>query len=216
VPSSSSVGGGLCAGFADGTAREHFGQSKAQFCDERDGQKYVYVTIGAETWMAENLNFDASSSRCYGDNTGGDGQNRCDTYGRLYNWNAAMNNAASSSATPSGIQGVCPPGWHLPSSAEWTALTNHVELSVGTKLKANSSLWVSMRGTDVFGFSALPGGSGHSNGVFVNVGLIGGWWSTTENGTSLAWYRRMDSYSGEVHHGFNDKSNLFSVRCVKD
>ncbi|MDR2579729.1 MAG: hypothetical protein LBC85_01885 [Fibromonadaceae bacterium] len=186
------------------------------FIDVRDSRNYEAVLIGTQTWMAENLNFNATGSRCYGDDTGGDDQNRCDTYGRLYNWNAAMNNAASSSATPSGIQGVCPPGWHLPSDAEWTALTNHAGSNAGTKLKANSSLWISNTGTDEFGFSAFPGGYGSSSGLFLNVGDGGLWWSATEYDASYAWLRYMDDYSSGVLGGNFYKEYLFSVRCLRE
>ena len=48
------------------------------------------------------------------------------TYGVLYNWPAAMNGAAGSISVPSGVQGICPSGWHLPSDAEWTILTDYL------------------------------------------------------------------------------------------
>ncbi|MDR2579372.1 MAG: hypothetical protein LBC85_00055 [Fibromonadaceae bacterium] len=212
---------GLCAGFVDGTPRMHFEVEKKQFCDERDGKKYVYVQIGGQTWMAENLNFNASSSRCYGDDTGGDSQDRCGTYGRLYNWATAMNETASSSADPSGVQGVCPSGWHLPSKDEWDLLAVTVGGSetAGIELKANSSLWATNTGIDYFGFSALPGGFfGNQNDGFSNVGNVGGWWSATED----EGFDGAIALQREVSAGVNflglwqiRKEYLFSVRCVK-
>ena len=182
------------------------------------GQNYEAVLIGTQTWMAENLNYNASGSRCYGDNTGGDSQNRCGTYGRLYNWATAMGGSASSSANPSGVRGVCPPNWHLPSDAEWTALTTAVggESTAGTKLKANSSLWSTNTGTDEFGFSALPGGGGFSDGSFSDVGYYGYWWSATESSASYAYIRSMNYYNAYVNSYDDDKAYLFSVRCVQD
>jgi uncharacterized protein (TIGR02145 family) len=194
-------GAGLCAIPYEKT-RTHYGKSKFQFCDERDGQKYVYVTIGTQTWMAENLNFNADGSRCYGDNTGGDSQNRCVTYGRLYNWATALT--------------VCPSGWHLPSDAEWTVLTNHVGTTPGTKLKASSGWNSGGNGTDDFGFSALPGGYGGSSGSFNDVGNYGFWWSTTEYSASRAWGWYMRSGYSVVYENNYDKSMLVSVRCVRD
>jgi len=156
-----------------------------------EGQTYKTVKIGTQTWMAENLNYNASGSRCYGDNTGSDSQNRCSTYGRLYNWSTAMNGAASSTAVPSGVRGICPSGWHLPSDAEWTLLENAVGGSsvAGTKLKATSGWYNNGNGTNEYGFSALPGGGGYSGGSFKDVEGSGNWWSSTEYSSDGAYYR---------------------------
>ena len=201
--------------------------SATQFCDFRDNQLYKLVTIpstGGKTWMAENLNYAASGSKCgsvlTGNGTVGDANTpTCDTYGRLYNWATAMNNSASSSANPSGVQGVCPSGWHLPSDAEWDVLMTAVggTSTDGTKLKANSSLWSTNTGTDEFGFSALPGGYGSSGGSFDDVGDCGYWWSATESSyASNAYYRSMYYLSTRVSRHSDDKTFLYSVRCVQD
>ena len=216
APSSSSFSG-LCAGFVEGTKRLHYGQEKEQFCDERDGNKYVYVKIGEQTWIAEDLNYYANGSKCYGNINGGDNQSNCGTYGRLYEWATAMNNSASSTANPSKVQGVCPAGWHIPSEAEWKPL------SMISPLKANSG-WnnyegKSGNGTDNYGFSALPGGIGNSNGYFTDVGEFGYWWSASEyyGNSSDAGYRRIGTSAGGMTGLlYGNKSNLFSVRCVRD
>jgi uncharacterized protein (TIGR02145 family) len=208
VPSSSSNVG--CAGFVIGAKSSHYGKEKEQFCDERDGKKYVYVKIGTQTWMAENLNYNASGSKCYGDNSGGDSQNKCDTYGRLYNWNTAMNNASSSTSVPSGVKGVCPSDWHLPSRAEWNVLGDDAK-----KLKATSGWEENGNGTDDYGFSALPGGYSFSLG-FYDVGDYGYWWSATSD-NSIDVYRWYMGSNGTNPYWVTDiKSNLFSVRCLKD
>jgi len=243
VPSSSSFVSGPCAGFVEGTTRLHYGQNKPQFCDERDGKKYVYVEIGTQTWMAENLNYNADGSRCYGDNTGGDSQNRCGTYGRLYNWATAMNLNSScnssncASQVQSKHQGICPNGWHIPHDAKWTTLTNYVESQggcsdcAGTRLKAASGWGWSdgngtgdgiSGGTDNHGFSALPGGYGNSDDDFNNVNYLGRWWSSSEFFEYVnvsAYNRDMNASSGlasYVSRNTTLKTNLFSVRCVQD
>jgi len=171
------------------------------------GKKYKTVVIGTQTWMAENLNYAASGSKC------GDGRNlsdkntaSCNTYGRLYDWETAKT--------------VCPSGWHLPSDAEWKTLTDYVGSNAGTKLKSTSGWndsWngTSGNGTDDYGFSALPGGDADSDGSFGNVGDHGSWWSSTENDSEDAWYRSMNYYDGNVDRDDNDKPTLYSVRCIK-
>jgi len=172
TPSSSSVSGGLPT------------PTKTTFVDSRDGQTYNKVTIGTQTWMAENLNYEAGGS-CYI----GQEASYCETYGRLYDWNTAMNNSVSSTAVPSGIRGVCPEGWHLPSEAEWGVLMQFVNPScpvsgtcanAGTKLKAKNGWNSDGNGTDEYGFSALPGGYRDSYPIFSGVGNVGRWWSTTD------------------------------------
>ena len=108
------------------------------FTDPRDGKVYKTVTIGEQVWMAENLaylrtvvppgstSWSEKRNYVYGydgtDVPAAKATENYQTYGVLYNWPAAMDGAASSSSNPSGVQGICPPGWHLPSDDEWTEL----------------------------------------------------------------------------------------------
>ncbi|MDR0516380.1 MAG: fibrobacter succinogenes major paralogous domain-containing protein [Fibromonadaceae bacterium] len=186
-----------------------------KFCDERDEKTYKYVEINGQTWMAENLNYKVAGSLCYDDDTGEDSEGNCEIYGRLYDWAAAID--------------VCPSGWHLPSSAEWDALYRFADGTSGTSSPYESPTagkhlksvndWNSYSGIvnlDTHGFSALPGGRGYSGGYFGDVGYLGLWWSSSENGSDHAYGRDMN-YSNEDAYCYNhDKSNLFSIRCVQD
>jgi uncharacterized protein (TIGR02145 family)/uncharacterized repeat protein (TIGR02543 family) len=189
------------------------------FKDTHDGKEYKKVTIGNQTWMAENLNYDdhiMTSDVCYNKDT-----SNCAKYGRLYDWATAMGGRSSSSSNPSGVQGVCPAGWHLPSDAEWTELTEYVggASKAGTKLKSSTG-WTSSSsvpvGTNEYGFSALPGGYGSSGGSFDYAGNYGFWWSATEDNAYGAWRRDM-IYIIEYVNGYgSSKTDLFSVRCVEN
>jgi uncharacterized protein (TIGR02145 family) len=190
--------------------------TKTDFTDVRDGKTYKKVTIGKQTWMAENLNYEAGGSKCYNNSA-----DSCAKYGRLYDWNTAMNGASSSSLSPSGVQGVCPAGWHIPSDDEWTALMSAVggASTAGTKLKSTSG-WndyqeESGNGTDQYGFSALPVGTGNSTGF----GLAGNtcyWWSATDCDAGCAWSRSMDYNRDYVNRGSSGNNYLMSVRCLQD
>ena len=103
-----------------------------------DGNVYKTVKIGNQVWMAENLRTtryangesiplgtSSSTITSYRYNPN-DNANNVFTYGYLYNWPAVMHGSSSSSKNPSGVQGVCPDGWHVPSDAEWTELTDYV------------------------------------------------------------------------------------------
>lgn len=144
--------------------------------DPRDGKRYRVVTIGEQTWMAENLDYAdsvatpnlAGNSWCYENEP-----DSCAKYGRLYTWTAAVNldesykskNAYYDICTP--VQGVCPDGWHVPTRAEWNKLFDYVEnnnggLGVGGGLKSKE-YWSdygerSGGSEDLFGFTALPAG----------------------------------------------------------
>jgi uncharacterized protein (TIGR02145 family) len=196
------------------------------FTDTRDDKIYKWVKIGEQTWMAENLNYNVnyngSDSKCYSDNTA-----NCTKYGRLYTWATAMalhsicNSFLSTNdnncATETPHQGICPSGWHLPSDDEWTQLVNYVgdSLTAGTKLKAASGWSNGGNGTDDYGFSALPGGNGHSSGND-HIDKGGYWWSSTEYGAGNAYNRGMYYDYVYVYRDYFGKGRFNSVRCVKD
>jgi uncharacterized protein (TIGR02145 family) len=210
-----------------------------------DGNVYNTVLIGDQCWMKENLNTtrDAAGNNitryCYDNNT-----TNCDLYGGLYTWHTVMNGAGSSSNNPSGVQGICPTGWHVPSDAEWTQLVDYVVAQgfsnsnvtngAGNALKScrqvNSPLggecntsehprWNSHsthHGFDEFGFSGLPGGARGLDGNFDDFGYNGYWWSCTEGYADGAWCRLLGYGTGDVSRGYGYKTNGFSVLCLRD
>lgn len=195
-----------------------------------DGQTYKTVTIGTQTWMAENLNYDADGSYCYNDDT-----TNCSKYGRLYTWMTAIGYVSDSSSSriynlPSGlVQGVCPSGWHLPSKAEWETLFAAVggALTAGEVLKSMSDWDSRGKGTDIFGFSALPAGYKKvydgffgRNGESEYDGSCAYFWSVTENLNDYAAqyaYGACLSYgNGDAYLYYDNKGDAFSVRCLKD
>ena len=179
------------------------------------GETYQTVVIGRQTWMARNLNYDVNGSKCYNNS-----QANCKKYGKLYTWATAMvlpddcNTSVCASQINAKHQGICPSGWHIPSDAEWTTLTNFVGTNAGAKLKATSD-WNRNRngnGTDDYGFAALPGGDGGRS----LSGTIGNWWSSSERNAKNAYYRNMEYSHKRVDRDDDNKSLLYSIRCLQN
>ena len=180
--------------------------AEESFTDTRDGQTYKTVTVGTQTWMAENLNYETANSYCYNDNSA-----NCTKYGRLYTWGAAKT--------------ACPSGWHLPDTTEWKALFTAVggSSTAGTKLKSTSAWNNSGNGTDAFGFSALPAGGRDSYGDYYYEGYYADFWSSTEDssdstedGSDCAYFMRLYYSYDYADLNNNYKYYGFSVRCVMD
>ena len=182
---------------------------------------YSAVLIGTQVWMAENLNYRGTDPDTLGICYNKDAAN-CGKYGRLYDWATIMKfppDCNSSTDCSSSIwpkhQGICPDGWHLPSDAEWTTLTTYVSTDPVQKLKANSSWGSTYNGTDIYGFSALPGGFNNS-GQFSDVGYSGYWWAATEYSATNAYRRNITYNSANMSSYSHYKSHRISVRCVQD
>jgi uncharacterized protein (TIGR02145 family) len=135
------------------------------------------------------------------------------TYGALYNWYTVNTSK------------LCPTGWHVPSDAEWTTLTDFlggIDVA-GGKLKETDTLnWQNPNtgATNESGFTALPGGTRNFlNGEFQNLGKNGGWWSSTEWDGGMfkgAYYRTLSYYSNGIDGGEWGYTHGHSVRCIKD
>lgn len=218
---------------------------KGTFVDSRDSKLYPWVRIGYQIWMAENLAYLPSvdsvgngSETCTvckhyyvydyvpPDTTE---QVQIDSakntvnyslYGVLYNWNASVNGALPVNTVPSGIQGVCPDGWHVPSHLEWVYLENYIGVnhtgSIGGALKDTTG-WSasSYTGFDLFGFKAVPGGKRVSSGSYSSRIYYTFYWSTSDfDGDAVARFLANNSYSIYTNQG--EANNGYSVRCIKD
>ncbi|MGL1936196.1 MAG: discoidin domain-containing protein [Fibrobacterales bacterium] len=184
------------------------------FVDPRDDKSYEAIQIGSQVWMAQNLNLETLNSWCYADDDA-----KCNVYGRIYDWESAMSGSSSSNATPSGVQGVCPANWHLPSLAEWAILYDYIDANNGdVRINKNLKAAVGWHSNDFdnFGFSALPGGYRNSNGSFYGAGNLGGWWSATEFSSANAWYKSLDNINEHFSNINVNKPYGFSVRCIQN
>lgn len=205
--------------------------------DERDGRTYKTVTIGTQTWMAENLNYAYlqptaeldSSSFCYKDSV-----SYCEKYGRLYLWSAAMDSAGTWSTNGKGcgslgtcsptypVRGVCPEGWHLPDTTEWRTLFTAVSgQSVASNMLKSTSGWndfegIKGNGTDSYSFTALPGGFKAYDGEFFQEGFYADFWSSTECNSYDAYRMGLQSFDVIARLRENQMELGFSVRCLKD
>lgn len=199
----------------------------SEFCDDRDGTVYSFVTIGNQIWMAQNLSYlpqvfdplDTSSSagRYYvyhfpGTNVAeAKREDSYLTYGALYNQKVA--------------QQVCPPSWHLPTEEDWLTL---IEFSGGDTL-AGAALKMELAWFDAMGqagspntnrtqFSALPGGYNDGSGT-QNIGSFGYWWTSTEDDSlnvEMSKYVTLFFYGPLTQIRRRPDYFGFSVRCIKD
>jgi uncharacterized protein (TIGR02145 family) len=225
-----------------------------------DGNSYRTIQIGEQVWMAENLRTthfpDGSAIQLLtalddpvhgiesvwstiGPGTKAycwqwDDITNASTYGALYTWDAAMNGADSSSSSPSGIQGVCPDGWHLPSDSEWTEMINHLgghDVAGGKLKETGNDHWISPNegATNESGFTAI------ASGAAMNQWWTEWWcffWSTTviKGGPShydweswdyriVYWYIQSNDkgiYNSSYEYKIVGPEGGYSVRCVKD
>lgn len=214
--------------------------STGTMTDSRDGQTYKTVTIGTQTWMAQNLNYaytdvpykrldytSDSTSWCYED-----GESYCTKYGRLYTWAAAMDSVGTWSTNGKGcgygttcsptypVRGICPEGWHLPTKAEFktlfTAVGGH---STAGKMLKSATGWTAYSGItneDAFAFSALPAGNRSYNGYYYYEGSNAVFWSSTESNSLNAYSMYLDYSSDDADLDDDIKNYGFSVRCLKD
>ena len=225
-----------------------------------DGNHYNAVVIGNQVWMMENL---VTTHFADGEEiplTAGysisdvsttlplryvpdAGTADVNVYGYLYNWSAVMHGALSSDANPSGVQGICPDGWHVPSDAEWNdfadTVSSHPEYVLGDDIRnidkalASTTCWHNSAYPNSAGndqslnnathFAMMPAGSWHGGSPGgCGLGYFALLWSCTENkdNTSRAWYRYINNQSARAFYNHSNahdsKATAMSVRCLRD
>ncbi len=212
-----------------------------------DGNTYGTVWMDGQCWMRENLrttkyadgsaiSYGTGSSATvvhwyYPDNSAA---NKL-TYGLLYNWKAVRRNSGASAENPSGVQGICPDGWHVPSDAEWKQMERYLGMNqydaestgfrgdIAAQLCGNTG-WQSSaianaagntaaEGRNASGFSALPAGC--YNDDYSDFDSVAYFWTVTGNGECCAFKRSLEYDNAGVYRGNGDKSDGYSVRCVR-
>ncbi|UTW61487.1 hypothetical protein KFE98_15930 [bacterium SCSIO 12741] len=195
--------------------------------DTRDKDQYGTVQIGTQIWMTENMRYSTSNGSQYFYNN--DSASYFQDYGRLYNFTAMLNGGSASTAAPSGVQGVCPTGWHVPSGAEWDTLATHLDAShvdggncstCGGDLKDHYTVhWdpPNTSATNSTGFTAVGNGQRSSSSSFTGIYDNAYIWSAS------LW---PSSSNGRIYYlSYNDNQLRTSgistatggaVRCVKD
>ena len=229
------------------------GQSCPPTVTDIDGNVYNTVMIGTQCWMKENLRTthyanndtipagftsDASNTDPYYYDYAESGIDLAQR-GLLYNWAAVMHGATSSEANPSGVQGICPDGWHVPSNAEWIQLTDYVSSQSQyvcgndnnniAKSLADTSGWTertddnypcevayNQSANNATGFSAVPV-EDFNGSSYNDAGDSASFWSSTASGNGYAWCGLHLFYWNESVERYNiGMSNGYSVRCVRD
>jgi uncharacterized protein (TIGR02145 family) len=203
-----------------------------------EGNTYHTVQIGQQCWMKENLR-----TRHYSDGTPVswwavpvDDGDLLPLHGCFYNWSAVMYNDSSSSANPSGVQGICPDGWHIPSHAEWVQLITYVnsmsQYQCGSD--SNNIIWALITPNlwcNIFspyyhcgannavinfnstGFSAFL--TGHYTTWTYDYASCGYFWTSTLNTNNAFVFKLSCSYE-HINLSVHNNEYGASVRCLRD
>jgi len=214
--------------------------------DSRDGLYYTTVQIGSQCWMAENLNIgtmiigdsnqtnnDIIEKYCFSNNN----YNDCSSLGGLYQWDEMM----QYNTTP-GVQGICPPDWHVPTDGEWCILENEVDIvtvecdingwrghEAGGNLKSTRTepdpppRWEipNTGATNSSGFTGLgggrrDGGGGIYNNLFDFKGDFGYFWTSSIDSPNTVLYHSLSNQGKVVGRENTEKTSGYSVRCLKN
>ena len=185
------------------------------------------LTLCGQTWMTKNLdvlryrNGDSitkitdpaewgaltTGAYCYYNN---DSATYAAIYGKLYNFYAVID-----------PRGLAPEGWHIPSHTEWSTLQTCLggsSVSGGVMKETGTTHWSAPNtgATNSSGFTALPGGNRNVNGLFLSLGNVAYWWSSTVFNSTDSWFRYITYNNGSLQNTASWKVNGFSIRCVRD
>ena len=184
------------------------------------------VTIGLQTWTGCNLDVDTyrngdsipevsdpiawialtTGAWCWYANYSINGP----IYGKLYNWHAVND-----------PRGLAPVGYHVPTDAEWTVLTDYLgglPVAGGAMKEEGFCHWETPNtgATNTSLFTGLPGGYRDDIGDYGYIGSYGFWWSSTEGSINGAWFRFLFNIGGNANKSIYDKTDGLSVRLIKD
>ena len=212
-----------------------------------DSNIYNTVQIGRQCWMKENLRvkhfangenvplgytYSQTNPYRYVPN---DDTSTISLYGYLYNVAAVMHGSGSSNSNPSGVQGICPNGWHVPSDAEWLQLKNYMGLQPQFHCDSNSNNiakalsssygWSTNMNTcavgnnlsqnNAAGFSVIPAGLYYTNGYY-QFGQYADFWTATWYDDYMAFHYFLGYDIAHVGRSYWDIDSGSSVRCLRD
>jgi uncharacterized protein (TIGR02145 family) len=192
----------------------------------RNSANSGHIKIGTQIWASKNLDVtlfrngesiqeaktneewlnagnEGKPAWCYYGNNPGNNKK----YGKLYNWFAVND-----------TRGLAPAGWHVPGDEEWTILIGFLggENNAAIEMKSKTGWEYAGNGTNMSGFSAIPGGYRNFNGAFGYFITNGYWWSSSKADDNNAWFRNLYYFNNIVTRDRDRKSVGFSVRCVMD
>jgi uncharacterized protein (TIGR02145 family) len=177
--------------------------------DIRDGKTYQTVHIGNQCWLSEDLNYGLEI------NSNTDQRDNCipEKYhnpassiehpASVYQWDEIMNYGVSLAD-----QGLCPPGWHVPSEADWNTLF--------AEFTNNGFAGSPLKYSGFSGFNALLNGARHLNEKWDYQRFATFFWSSTAHGSLKAWSHGMNDIDPSVSAYPAFRTNAFSIRCLKD
>ena len=202
-----------------------------------EGQVYNTIQVYDQCWLKENLNVgvrldpnvypsdnELIEKYCY-DNL----ESNCDIYGGLYMWDEMMQYTNSE-----GVQGICPPGWHVPDNEDWKVLFGAVDSQYGigdpeweqftcgsdvaTRLKSTTGWYNNGNGTDDFGFSILPSGfyMFFPPGAYTNLYWMSEMRTSSEDEAWSAFSWDFFHSRPTTVHFADEKEFGYTVRCLKN
>jgi uncharacterized protein (TIGR02145 family) len=202
-----------------------------------EGHEYNTIQIFSQCWLSENLNvgemipgtMEQSNNGtiekyCYNNEP-----DSCTKYGGLYQWNEMMQYNSQE-----GLVGICPPGWHLPTDEDWKILEGVADsfysiadpewdlggdwrgFDAGQNLKSVTGWSANGNGSDLYGFTGMPGGKRNPSSSFKEIGNLGYWWSSSTSPYSIYWNRSVSNDNAEVERSNFPNLYGYSVRCLRN
>jgi len=189
-----------------------------------EGQEYGTIQISDQCWFKENLNvgeflssgFTMSNNEIIEKYCFLDLPENCDIYGGFYEWNELMDYVVEP-----GVQGICPPGWHVPTDDDWQELIEFLggDRDAGGLMKEiGTEHWDSPNtgATNASGFTALGAGQYQGGGVFTDLNKVTIFWSSTTSGLLFSNYWLLQYNSTSVNTDSFVRTRGFSVRCLRE
>lgn len=233
----------LCYTKGGASASPSPNQNSCNGVTDYDGNTYKTIQMGPQCWMAENLktthyadgtkiNFGKKESLTVPYYHYPDGKSsKATAYGLTYNWAAVMHNASSSKDIPSGVQGICPEGWHVPSIREWEVLESYVDSQEQYRCKGITTyiakaLCSNEGWEEVDNTCAIGNDQSQNNSTGFNIkpsflGCAAYFWTATElHENNYAVDVSFIATNPDIFHNHNTSNNhkthQYSVRCIKN